>query len=78
MSNGYQGILQGTKSSNRLMLRYSYTVEGSQGAEDQEYEVTAQGLIQHVWQLREADGVLVPDKTNGPVTQRVYLTAACE
>lgn len=78
MSNGYQGILQGTKDGNRINVRYSYTIEGSDQAEDQEYEITAQGLIQHIWQLKEVDNVLVPDKTNDPVTERAYLAAACE
>lgn len=66
MTNGYQGYLEGTKEENILELTYSYKVEGSENKELEVYEMTKNMLTKKRWQLKEENGILVPDKTTDP------------
>lgn len=63
MTNGYTGTLTGTYKNNVIDVLYSYTVEGSQNKEQEEYDVTANGLVKKRWPLKDENGILVPDKT---------------
>lgn len=78
VSNGYTGTIKGTISENLVTVIYSYTVEGSQGREKEEYQVTNTELIKHHYQLKDEKGILVPDKKKIERDPLMYTRELCE
>lgn len=76
MTNGYDGTLSGTKAGDKLSLLFSYTIEGSEQVEREEYVLSDQTLIKHRYPLVERAGVLMPDMTKS-FTEQIYNTVLC-
>jgi len=77
MTNGYTGTLVGTQSEDMITLVYSYTIEGSDGKEEELYQIVSDGIVKHRYPLIEKDGVLVPNETESP-TDLLYSTVSCK
>jgi len=78
VSNGYTGTINGTIVGNLVTVLFAYTVEGSQGSEQEEYQVTNTELIKHHYQLKDEKGILVPDKTKTERDPLEYTREPCE
>jgi hypothetical protein len=76
MTNGYQGVLTGTKDGSQLSLRFDYVIEGSEQTEMEEYEISDATLTKLRWPLREENKILVPDKT-GQMKRISYTSVPC-
>jgi hypothetical protein len=63
MTNGYEGTITGSRSSDTITAVFTYTVEGSTNNEQEEYQITPTGLIKHRYPLKDENGILVPDTT---------------
>jgi len=77
VSNGFTGTINGAIVGNAVTVVYAYTVEGSQGKEQEEYEVASTELIKHHYQLKDFKGTLVPDKTKTERDSLVYTPEPC-
>lgn len=77
MTNGYTGTLSGTRNGPSLNLVYSYTIEGSQNKEKEIYIMSTESLIKYRYQLREEEGILVPDLSSVP-TNIIYVSEVCD
>ncbi len=64
MTNGYEGSLSGKISDDKIEVIFSYSIEGSDQKEKEEYVLKTGELVKQRYPLIEdEDGVLVPDKT---------------
>ena len=64
MTNGYEGSLSGKISDDKIEVIFSYSIEGSDQKEKEEYVLKTGELVKQRYPLIESeDGVLVPDKT---------------
>lgn len=61
MTNGYFGTLNGNKTKDTLLLSFSYTIEGSENVELEEYTMTESSLVKHRYVLVEQNGGLIPN-----------------
>jgi len=77
MTNGYEGVLTGTKQGTRYELRFDYEIEGSQQSEEEVYELREDGFAKLRYPLIERDGVLVPDMSKS-FTEQLYRYASCK
>jgi hypothetical protein len=77
MTNGYIGTLVGTKEGDALNVLFSYTIEGSNQAEREQYVVRDQDLIKLRYPLIDQGKELVPDTSQSYVEQ-VYESVSCE
>ncbi len=77
LTNGYFGDLNGSIKDNILELVYSYTVEGANGKELENYEFQDGSLVKMRWPLISKNKILVPDKTGEPQKQ-IYNKVLCE
>lgn len=78
VSNGFTGTLTGTLTGDVATVIYAYTVEGSDGKEQEEYQVVKDGLLKHHYQLKEENGGLVPDKSKTERDSLVYTSEPCK
>lgn len=78
MSNGYTGTLEGSINDNAITSIFSYTIEGSQGKEQEEYRVTNTELIKHHYQLKDVKGIQVPDVTQPERDPLIYTPEPCK
>jgi hypothetical protein len=76
MTNGYQGDLLGTRTGNDLKLVFDYEIEGSRGQELELFSLVGNDLHKHRYELKDENGVLVPDMESTPKTL-IYTPEAC-
>ncbi|MDQ5883235.1 MAG: hypothetical protein QG654_147 [Patescibacteria group bacterium] len=77
VSNGYEGALSGEIVDGTIGVIFSYTIEGSDGKEKEEYVMRDGDLIKIRYNLIEEDGILVPDKTSDS-SEIAYLKSECK
>ncbi len=77
MTNGYEGTLSGEIVDNVIAVMFSYTVEGSNQKEKEEYIFEDQNLVKLRYTLKDDKGILVPDKTDDPI-KITYTKSVCK
>lgn len=76
MTNGYEGLISGTIKGDILDVIFSYEIEGSKQKEQEKYLLIKDGIMKLRYQLREEDGILVPDMSTNP-KEIVYKKVEC-
>ncbi|MDQ5901540.1 MAG: hypothetical protein QG580_255 [Patescibacteria group bacterium] len=76
MTNGYEGLISGTIKGDILDVVFSYEIEGSKQKEQEKYLLIKDGIMKLRYQLREEDGILVPDMSTNP-KEIIYNKSIC-